>query len=63
MPKYISAAQLAARYGVSQATIWRWVQRERLPRPVQLSPACTRWVADEIEARDAERAAARNAAA
>lgn len=62
MPKYISAEQLAERYSVSQATIWRWAQAKRLPRPVQLSPSCTRWIVGEIEARDADRAAARETA-
>ena len=57
MTRYISASQLAERYGVDKSTVWRWAQPERaiLPAPVKLSEQCTRWNLDEIEQRDAER--------
>jgi len=55
MQRYVSDAQLAERYGVSRSTIWRWVARDLLPPPEQLSPGTTRWRLDEIERRDAER--------
>ena len=60
MQTYISDQQLAERYGVSRSTVWRWAHKDKriLPAPVQLSPGCTRWRLDEIEARDAERQAA-----
>jgi predicted DNA-binding transcriptional regulator AlpA len=53
--QWLSAAQLAARYGINKATVWRWVQRGALPRGVRLSDQCTRWRLDEIERRDAAR--------
>jgi predicted DNA-binding transcriptional regulator AlpA len=53
--QYISDQQLAARYGVSRTTIWRWSNTGNLPKPVQLSPGCTRWRLDQVEQRDAER--------
>jgi len=52
---YLSDVQLAERYGVTRPTIWRWSAQGVLPSPVQLSPGCTRWVRDEIEAADAAR--------
>lgn len=58
--KYTSDLQLAERYGVHRATIWRWSRDGVLPAPVTISPGCTRWRVDEIEKRDAERDAARN---
>lgn len=61
--KYLSDAQLAERYSVSRASIWRWSATGRIPRPVQISPGCTRWPAAEIDAYDALREARRNAAA
>ena len=61
--KYADVQALAARYDVNPSTIWRWVQAGRFPRPVQLSPGCTRWRIDEIEARDAQLEAARPSAA
>ena len=58
MTRYISASQLAERYGVDKSTVWRWAQRQILPAPVKLSEQTTRWKLDEIERRDAEREAA-----
>lgn len=53
---YLSAAQLARRYGVHIVTVWRWAQVGRIPQPVRLTPRTTRWRRDQIEACDAERA-------
>jgi predicted DNA-binding transcriptional regulator AlpA len=61
--KYLSDSQLAARYSVSRATVWRWAKRGILPSPVQLSAGCTRWSAAQIEERDAMREKAGKAAA
>ena len=48
---FVSDKQLATRYGVSRPTIWRWLKTDStFPRPVSLSPGCTRWKAAEIEA-------------
>ena len=53
---YISDSQVAKRYGVSRQTIWRWVKsNESFPKPVQFSPACTRWNLSQIEAWEAAR--------
>lgn len=52
---YLSDKRVAERYDVSRATIWRWVQIGRLPRPVKLSPGCTRWRASDIEGWEAKR--------
>jgi prophage regulatory protein len=56
---YVSDSQLGARYGVHRATIWRWVNTDpNFPKPVKLSPQCTRWKLSEIETWEARRAAA-----
>lgn len=59
MTRYISAAQLAERYGVDRSTVWRWAARESsgFPKPVKLSEQCTRWKLEDIERYDAEREA------
>jgi predicted DNA-binding transcriptional regulator AlpA len=54
---WLSAAQLAARYGVHIVTIWRWSQNGRLPRPHRISRGTTRWRKDEVETCEAQRAA------
>lgn len=46
---FLTDVQLAARYAVSRATIWRWSRFEDFPDPVSLSPNCTRWRLVEVE--------------
>lgn len=42
--------QVAARLTVTPPTVWRYLRDdETFPRPLKLSPGCTRWRADEIE--------------
>jgi prophage regulatory protein len=55
--RFGSVGQLAQRYNVDKATIWRWARKGILPPPIKISPQCTRWDLDEVERRDAERAA------
>jgi len=52
---YLSDIQLAARYNVHRATPWRWVQTGQFPKPVNLTPGCTRWKLSDIEAWEASR--------
>lgn len=48
---YITDKTLAARYEVHRTTPWRWVQTlPDFPKPVTLTPGCTRWRLSEIEA-------------
>lgn len=52
---WLTAKQLAARYEVGIATIWRWSrEREDFPKPVKLGNNCTRWNLDSIEAWEAK---------
>lgn len=55
MTRYVSADQLAERYQVNKATIWRWVKRGFLPQPIKFSEQCTRFHLEKIERRDKER--------
>jgi len=57
---YLSDLKLAARYGVHRTTPWRWVHTDpTFPKPVKLSPQCSRWKLSEIEAWDAAKAEGR----
>lgn len=60
MPEtYLTDIQLAARYSVNRATPWRWAKADpTFPKPVKLSPQCSRWKLSEIEAWEASRASA-----
>lgn len=55
---YVSDQNLAGRYTVSRQTVWRWLKTDpTFPKPISLSPGCTRWRLDEIEAWEAARRA------
>tara|TARA_R110001592_G_scaffold306270_1_gene579181 strand:+ start:353 stop:535 length:183 start_codon:yes stop_codon:yes gene_type:complete len=56
--RYYKDSELAVRYSVSRATIWRWVKNGLLPKPIQLSVGSTRWEREAIEALDSTRGAA-----
>lgn len=48
--RYISANELASRFGVSKATIWRWKRVGLIPSPIYLGARCTRWREEDIQA-------------
>ena len=52
---YLSDKQVAGRYSVHRATPWRWVERGVFPKPVKLSPGCTRWRESDIQEWEAKR--------
>lgn len=51
--KFLKDQEVAARYGVHRATVWRWVEAGQFPQPVRLSPAVTRWRLSDLEAHEA----------
>lgn len=55
---YVTDAALAAHFGVTRATIWKWVTRNGFPAPVKLSPQMTRWKLADVEAWEAAQASA-----
>jgi len=52
---YVSANQLAQRWGVHPVTVWRWTADHKIPLPTKLSRGCTRWVLSQIEDWEASR--------
>ncbi|MBE0455550.1 MAG: AlpA family phage regulatory protein [Roseovarius sp.] len=55
MPEtYLSDRQLGARWNVHYLTPRRWLRTDAtFPKPVKLSPGCTRWRLSDIEAWEA----------
>ena len=49
MNMFLNDKALAERFGVGRSTIWKWVGQGLFPRPVSLSPRCTRWRLSEVE--------------
>ncbi len=47
---YVSDIFLAERYAVARPTIWRWARTDKtFPRPVKLTPGCSRWKLADLE--------------
>ena len=54
---YVTDRQLGARWQVHHLTPRRWLKDDpTFPRPVKLTPGCTRWRLSEIEVWEAQRA-------
>lgn len=50
-PRYLTVDEVARRFRVGRATIWRWVKTNSdFPAPVKLSPGTTRWREDHLHA-------------
>lgn len=46
---YLTDRQVAERYKTGRATPWRWI-KSGFPKPIKLSPGCTRWKLSDLEA-------------
>ena len=58
-PEFASDTDLARRYSVSRASIWRWSKEGIIPKPQKLGPNCTRWrLAGVVDALEGEEPAA-----
>jgi len=51
-PLYLGVENVARRYDVSVASIWRWVSAGRFPRPRKLAGGTTRWSIADLEAHE-----------
>jgi prophage regulatory protein len=47
--EWLTVEQVAHRFSVSSATIWRWVRERRFPDPIRIGPRSTRWRRADIE--------------
>ena len=48
---YVRVKQIANQLGIAESTVYAWVKSEKLPQPhAKLSPKCTVWKADEVNA-------------
>nr|WP_298377693.1 AlpA family phage regulatory protein [uncultured Halomonas sp.] len=47
---FLTVRQVAHRYGVGVATIWRWSRnRDDFPQPRKLGDNCTRWAMSDLK--------------
>lgn len=54
---FLCDISVAGRYEISKPTVWRWARDGRLPKPIKLSPGCSRWKLSDLIAAEAEKAA------
>lgn len=58
---YASDRDISGRFGVSRQTIWRLVKSDpTFPKPIRLTPGCTRWLLSEVQAWEASKRSADN---
>ncbi len=54
MERFLSDHEVARRFEVSRATVWRWhASNEFFPQSIQISPGTTRWALSELMAFEA----------
>ena len=54
---YLSDKQVAARYSITSECAWKWARElSDFPKPIKLSPGCTRWRVADLEAWEAAQA-------
>lgn len=53
---FLSDHQVAMRFGVTRAAIWRWVAgNPEFPKPIKLSPGTTRWKLSNLVSFEAQK--------
>ena len=52
---WLTVKELAAKYQVTEACIWKWVKSGNLPPPRSLGPQTRRWPPEDIETFEAEK--------
>lgn len=54
---YLADYAVARRYDVHRSTPWRWLRSDpSFPKPVSLSPGCTRWRLQDLVAWEQQKA-------
>jgi len=51
-PRFLRRPAVEARYGVSGASIYRWIRQGAFPAPRRIGPACVAWPVAELDAFD-----------
>lgn len=48
IPTLLQINQVCEKIGVKKSTVYKWMDEQRFPRPLKLSPTCVRWREDDI---------------
>ena len=54
MSRFVRRKEVLARYGITNSTLYRWIEEGRFPAPVKLveGAKASGWPLEELEARD-----------
>lgn len=47
--QFLRPADVTKLYGLSRATIWRWIQQGKLPEPKRLSSRMVGWPREQLD--------------
>lgn len=48
IPTLLQINQVCEKIGVKKSTVYKWMDEQKFPRPLKLSPTCVRWREDDI---------------
>lgn len=48
IPTLLRINQVCEKIGVKKSTVYKWMDEQKFPRPLKLSPTCVRWREDDI---------------
>ena len=48
IPTLLQIKQVCEKIGVKKSTVYKWMDEQKFPRPLKLSPTCVRWREDDI---------------
>jgi prophage regulatory protein len=65
MSRFLRRKEVLARYGITNSTLYRWIEEGRFPAPVKLVEGgkASGWILEELEARERANIAKQRAAA
>lgn len=50
MTIYLPDTAVAERYDIARQSVWRWASSDpSFPKPIKLSPGCSRWRVEDLE--------------
>ena len=49
---FLSAKNVAIRYGIGVSTVWDWTAKKLLPPPTRYGKRCTRWSSSDLDEHD-----------
>lgn len=58
LQRYLTEAEVAARFNISTDSIRRWIRNGQFPKPVRIGKGTSRWRLADIEAYEADLAPA-----